>query len=107
MIQSRSQSPETGTSAGIVSTSSIELAATSGAKTGLKKSPVKFVRKKREMMAKGANLAERKWGIRGNFISGSPCERWPGPSINTSNLQLRMVTLTYKEREELAIEDRN
>src|SRR6266550_4268641 len=83
MIQSRSQSPETGMSAGIVSTS-IDVALTSGVNAGLKKSPVKFVRQKSEMMAKGANLAERKWGNRGNFIRFflhvSPMDRCPWSS---------------------------
>src|SRR6267154_4583487 len=73
MIQSRSQSPDCGMSAGIVSTS-IGVAETAGANAGLNQSPVKLVKQKSEMTAKGANLAERKWGMRGNFISSSPCE---------------------------------
>jgi hypothetical protein len=42
---------------------------TTGAKTGLKKNPVKLVKKKSEITAKGANLADRKCSkFRGNFI---------------------------------------
>src|ERR1051326_4322678 len=70
MIKSRSQSPDNGMSSGMTST--CEAALTTGASTGLKKNPVKFVKKKSEIIAKGANFAERKWSargnIRGNFI---------------------------------------
>jgi hypothetical protein len=60
-------SPEEGMSDGIVSITG--LAFTVGANTGLKKMPVRFVKRKREISAKGANLTERQWGIlRGNFI---------------------------------------
>jgi hypothetical protein len=48
---------------------SIVVAEATGANTGLKKNPVKFVKKKSEMTAKGANLADRKCSkFRGNFI---------------------------------------
>jgi hypothetical protein len=67
MIQSRSQSPETGISAGIASMKAACDAA--GASAGLKKKPVKFVRKKSEIMANGPNLAAcRRGNFRGNFI---------------------------------------
>jgi hypothetical protein len=39
------------------------LALTSGAITGLKKNPVRLVKKKSEIIAKGANFAERQRGI--------------------------------------------
>ncbi|MFN2491895.1 MAG: hypothetical protein ABR501_03310 [Pyrinomonadaceae bacterium] len=65
---SRSQSPDRGISAGI--TSAWLVALTEGANTGLKNSPVKFVRKNNEIIAKGANFAKRKWGkFRENIIS--------------------------------------
>src|SRR5882724_3341703 len=88
IIQSRSQSPDKGMSSGIVSTR--VAASTTGDIPGLKASPVKLKKKKREMMANGANFAERKCKFRrrltertrgdswGNFICDSPCERWPG-----------------------------
>jgi hypothetical protein len=56
MVQSRSQSPDTGISAGIVSTTCVT-ALTEGMNAGLKKNPVKFVRKKSEIIAAGANFA--------------------------------------------------
>lgn len=104
MIQSRSQSPDKGMSSGIVSTR--VAAPATGAITGLKKSPVKLKTKKKEMMANGANFAERKCrfrrrltgrkgdavreNFRGNFIFDSPRERWPmGHQINPSNLGAR------------------
>lgn len=61
MIQSSVGSQEEGISSGIVSTT--VLALTSGAITGLKKNPVKLVKKKSEIIAKGANFAERQRGI--------------------------------------------
>src|SRR6266550_3024655 len=103
MIQSRSQSPDKGMSSGIVSTLVVVAALTSGAITGLKKSPVKLKTRKKDMMANGANFPERKCKFRrrlagrtlgnswGNFIFDSPCERWPmGHQINTLNLGVRM-----------------
>ena len=55
-------------SRGMVSTMLL-LALTSGASTGLKKNPVKLVKKKSEIIAKGANFTERQRGIlRANFI---------------------------------------
>lgn len=55
------------------------LALAEGAKAGLKRIPVKLVKRKKEIIAKGANFTERKWGIlRGSFILlCSPCERRP------------------------------
>jgi len=54
-------------SEGMVST--MALAFTAGANTGLKKKPVRLVKKKSEIIAKGANFAERQWGIlRANLI---------------------------------------
>src|SRR5687768_5705980 len=75
MIQSRSQSPDTGISAGIVSTKLTGVAV--GANAGLNMKPVKFVKKKSEIIANGPNLAACKRGnLRGNSIVRSPCERW-------------------------------
>src|SRR6266480_1110662 len=110
IIQSRSQSPDKGMSTGIVSTR-CWAASTTGAITGLKKRPVKLKTKKREIMANGANFAERRWtflrrfaernrgavrGNRGNLIFNSPCERWPvGHQIKTSNLGARGCGLHF------------
>src|SRR6266498_4703474 len=67
IIQSSSSSPDVGMSAGIVAASVAAL--TDGASTALKKTPVKFVRRKTAITTKGANLIERHWGIfRANFI---------------------------------------
>lgn len=62
-------------SRGIVSARPLAFA--EGANTGLKKNPVRFVKKKSEIIAKGANFAERQRGIRkANFIQWFlPCER--------------------------------
>src|SRR6185437_8842104 len=76
MIQSRSQSPDKGMSAGMASTS----AALAGAITGLKPRFVKLKNTKSEIIKNGMDFAERTCGVvrgkRGNFISNSPCERW-------------------------------
>src|SRR5688500_16233394 len=73
MTQSSFGSQEVGMSRGMVSTTSVliaELALAVGARTGLKKNPVKLVKKKSAMIANGANFTERQWGtIRANFIS--------------------------------------
>src|SRR5258705_3730549 len=77
MIQSRSQSPDKGMSAGMASTSA---ALATGAITGLKPRLVKLKNTKSEIMKNGMDFAERTCGVlrgkRGNFISNSPCERW-------------------------------
>src|SRR6185503_20809389 len=77
MIQSRSQSPDKGMSAGMASTSA---ALTTGAITGLHGTSVKLKTTKSEMIKSGMDFAERTRrvvrGKRGNFISNSPCERW-------------------------------
>src|SRR5258708_40225149 len=75
MIQSKSGLPDVGISSGIISNAATTgLALTAGANARLKKTPVRLVKRKREIRAQGANLKERKWGIfRGNLIQRSPC----------------------------------
>jgi len=70
MIQSKSGLPDVGISSGIISNAATTgLASTTGANALLKKTPVRLVKRKREIRAKGANLTECKWGIfRGKFI---------------------------------------
>jgi hypothetical protein len=95
--------PEDGRSEG--SNSISVLACALGAKAWLKKTPVRFVKRKRAKTAKGANLKDRKckWGIlRGNVIYCSPpCERRPGGHQNYILLcriwGLRMVETINKE----------
>src|SRR5258706_9970468 len=90
MIQSRSQSPDKGMSAGMASTSA---ALATGAITGLKPRLVKLKNTKSEIMKNGMDFAERTCGVvrgkRGNFISNSPCERW---SRDHQNLVLNLGT---------------
>ena len=93
-------------SSGIVST--IWLALTVGANTGLKKNPVRLVNKKSEKIAKGANFTERQRGIvKANFIQWFlPSERWPNNSYGHQNFVLeretfvpRTVEPSFKELE--------
>jgi len=61
-----------GTSSGMASV----VLSVSGANTGLERTPVRFANMKRENIAKGANLPERKRVELGdNLIQLSPCER--------------------------------
>src|SRR5882762_6831097 len=91
MIQSRSQSPDKGMSAGMASTSTAAL--TTGAISGLNATLVKLKITNSEMIVSGMNFAERNRGavrgIGGNFISNSPCERW---SRDHQNLVLNLGT---------------
>src|SRR5687768_8276423 len=94
MIQSRSQSPDTGMSAGIDSMKVLLVAA--GASAGLKKRPVKFVRKNSEIMAKGPNLtAWTRGNFRGNFILILHVSDGPGPPRLLSNRGSARLLLNY------------
>src|SRR5437868_14208043 len=71
MMRSNCSSPELGMSAGMagMANSFAGLAAATGASTWLKRMPVRLVKRKSAIIAKGANFNERKWGnLRGNFI---------------------------------------
>jgi hypothetical protein len=74
IIQSRSQSPDRGMSAGIAST--VVAASTAGAIAGLKKKPVKLKTKKREMTANGANFPERRCKFRRRLAGRTRGNSW-------------------------------
>ena len=107
MIQSSVGSHEEGISRGIVSTAWLAFTVV-GANTGLKKNPVRLVKKKSEKIAKGANFTERQRGIlKANFIQWFlPSERWPNKAFSHQNFVYnaklfvpRTVEPSFKELE--------